>query len=156
MSVIGAIILLFQAILLAHGGLTTLGANTFSMAVVGPFAAFGVYWLLKKLKAPASLSVFAAAFVGDLLTYVVTSVQLAAAFPDPGGGFTVSAVKFLGVFAVTQIPLAVWEGLLTASCPGSKSTDVGAEVLRGMKGGIKEALDKKFILLLLELRFRKT
>ncbi len=113
MSVIGVIILLFQAMLLAHGGLTTLGANTFSMAIAGPFAAFGVYWLLKKLKAPAALSVFAAAFIGDLFTYIVTSVQLAAAFPDPGGGFMASAVKFLGVFAITQIPLAVSEGLLT-------------------------------------------
>ena len=36
MAVIGVIILLFQALLLAHGGLTTLGANTFSMAIVGP------------------------------------------------------------------------------------------------------------------------
>ena len=30
-SILGLIVLLFQAILLAHGGLTTLGANTFSM-----------------------------------------------------------------------------------------------------------------------------
>ena len=37
MSVIGTIVLLFQSLLLAHGGLTTLGANAFSMAVVGPF-----------------------------------------------------------------------------------------------------------------------
>lgn len=112
-SVLGLIVLLFQAILLAHGGLTTLGANTFSMGIAGPFAAFGVYWLLKKLKAPAGVAVFFAAFIGDLFTYVVTSFQLAAAFPDTGGGIMVSAVKFLGVFAVTQLPLAVSEGILT-------------------------------------------
>lgn len=35
-SILGIIVLLFQAILLAHGGLTTLGANTFSMAIAGP------------------------------------------------------------------------------------------------------------------------
>ena len=34
MSVLGTIILLFQSLLLAHGGLTTLGANAFSMAIV--------------------------------------------------------------------------------------------------------------------------
>lgn len=39
MSVIGIIVLLFQALLLAHGGLTTLGANTFSMAIAGPSSA---------------------------------------------------------------------------------------------------------------------
>ena len=36
MAVLGLIVLLFQALLLAHGGLTTLGANTFSMAIVSP------------------------------------------------------------------------------------------------------------------------
>src|ERR1035437_5063650 len=36
MAPVAAIVLLFQAILLAHGGLTTLGANIFSMGVVGP------------------------------------------------------------------------------------------------------------------------
>ncbi len=35
MTVMGTIVLLFQALLLAHGGITTLGANIFSMAVVG-------------------------------------------------------------------------------------------------------------------------
>ncbi|MEG1884250.1 MAG: energy-coupling factor ABC transporter permease, partial [Clostridia bacterium] len=45
MAVIGIIVLLFQAILLAHGGLTTLGANTFSMAIAGPFCRGGCYTL---------------------------------------------------------------------------------------------------------------
>ena len=46
-------------------------------------------------------------------TYVTTSVQLAWAFPDPVGGFAASFAKFAGIFAVTQIPLAISEGLLT-------------------------------------------
>jgi cobalt/nickel transport system permease protein len=37
MAILGAIVLLFQALLLAHGGLTTIGANIFSMAIVGPW-----------------------------------------------------------------------------------------------------------------------
>ena len=44
-SVLGIIVLLFQAILLAHGGITTLGANTFSMAVAGPIVSYGIYKL---------------------------------------------------------------------------------------------------------------
>ena len=47
-SVLGLIVLLFQAILLAHGGLTTIGANTFSMAIAGPFVSFGIYALCEK------------------------------------------------------------------------------------------------------------
>ena len=110
---VGLVVLLFQALLLAHGGLTTLGANIFSMAIVGPFAAYAVFRLARALNASFSVSVFAAASLADLLTYVTTSVQLAWAFPDPVGGFAASFAKFAGIFAVTQIPLAISEGLLT-------------------------------------------
>lgn len=113
MSVLGSIVLLFQALLLAHGGLTTLGANAFSMAIVGPFAAYGIYKLAKKLNAPLWLGVFLGAAFGDLLTYVTTSFQLALAFPASKGGFEFSLIKFMSIFAVTQIPLAISEGILT-------------------------------------------
>ena len=104
-TILGLIVLLFQALLLAHGGLTTLGANVFSMAIAGPIVSWLVYKLLRKAKAPAAVAVFAAAALGDLFTYVVTSVQL--------GVINGGMVKFLTIFAVTQIPLAIAEGLLT-------------------------------------------
>lgn len=113
MAVLGLIVLLFQAVLLAHGGLTTLGANTFSMAIVGPFVSFGVYALCRKLHVNRKIGVFLAAALGDLLTYVVTSIQLALAHPSATGGFVGSLTEFLGIFAVTQVPLAIVEGLLT-------------------------------------------
>ncbi|WP_122642317.1 energy-coupling factor ABC transporter permease [Luxibacter massiliensis] len=112
-SVLGIIVLLFQAILLAHGGLTTLGANTFSMAIAGPFVSFGIYKLCTKLKVNRKVSVFLAACLGDLFTYCVTSIQLALAYPSESGGMAASAVKFLGIFAPTQLPLAIIEGILT-------------------------------------------
>lgn len=112
MSVLGIIVLLFQALLLAHGGLSTLGANAFSMAVVGPFVAYGVYRALLGLRLPAAVAAFAGAALGDLLTYVTTSLQLALAFPQDGS-ILAPLMKFLAIFAVTQVPLAVSEGLLT-------------------------------------------
>lgn len=112
-SVLGIIVLIFQAVLLAHGGLTTLGANTFSMAVAGPLVSFGLYKLCGKLRVNRRVSIFLAAFLGDLFTYCVTSLQLALAYPSEAGGVGASAVKFLGVFAPTQLPLAVIEGILT-------------------------------------------
>ncbi|MCI9547040.1 MAG: energy-coupling factor ABC transporter permease [Lachnospiraceae bacterium] len=112
-SILGIIVLLFQAILLAHGGLTTLGANTFSMAIAGPFLAFAVYQICQKLKLNRKAGIFLAATLGDVFTYCVTSVQLAMAYPSESGGVAASIVKFLGVFAPTQLPLAIIEGLLT-------------------------------------------
>lgn len=112
-SVLGLIVLVFQALLLAHGGLTTLGANCFSMAIAGPLAAYGLYRGLRAVKVNRRVCVFLAAFLGDLFTYCVTSVQLAVTYPAAEGGVGAALVKFLGVFAPTQLPLAVVEGILT-------------------------------------------
>ena len=96
-SVLGIIVLIFQAVLLAHGGLTTLGANCFSMAIAGPILSWLIYKGLSKTRINRRITVFLAASLGDLFTYCVTA----------------SAVKFLGIFAPTQLPLAVIEGILT-------------------------------------------
>jgi cobalt/nickel transport system permease protein len=106
------VVLLFQALLLAHGGLTTLGANAFAFAVVGPWAGYGAYRLTRAAGAGLLPAVFAGVALADLATYVTTSLQLALAFPDATGGLAGALVKFLGVFALTQVPLAVAEGLL--------------------------------------------
>ncbi len=113
MTVIGTVVLLFQALLLAHGGLTTIGANIFSMAIVGPFVSYGIYRVLKNKNINRAFVVFLAASFGNLLTYVVTAFQLAIAFPDPVSGLIGSLVSFLTVFALTQIPLAIVEGIIT-------------------------------------------
>ncbi|MDO4523027.1 MAG: energy-coupling factor ABC transporter permease [Eubacteriales bacterium] len=112
-SVLGLIVLVFQAILLAHGGLTTLGANCFSMAIAGPILSWLIYMGLSKTNVNRKVTIFLAAALGDLFTYCVTSVQLAMAYPSAEGGFMASVVKFLGIFAPTQLPLAVIEGILT-------------------------------------------
>ena len=105
MAVLGLIVLLFQALLLAHGGLTTLGANTFSMAIAGPIVSWAALQAAAQGKRPGGGGGLRRGRAGRLFTYVVTSVQLGVV----NGGIG----KFLMVFAVTQIPLAIAEGLLT-------------------------------------------
>ena len=80
-AVLGTIVLLFQAILLAHGGLTTLGANVFSMAIAGPFVAWLVFVALRR-------------------------------YAHAGLGIAVFVTAAVAIFAVTQIPLAVIEGII--------------------------------------------
>ena len=115
MAVLGTMVLLFQALLLAHGGLTTLGANVFSMAVVGPWVAWVVFSGGQRAGMPAVMAAGAAAALGDLSTYLTTALQLALAFPDSAGGIVGSLVKFVSIYGVTQVPLAVVEGVVTAS-----------------------------------------
>ena len=111
-SILGIIVLLFQAILLAHGGLTTLGANVFSMAIAGPFVSYGIYFVCKKTGVNNRVSVFLAATIGDLFTYCVTAVQMAIAHHADTTIFGAMG-KFLAVFAPTQVPLAIIEGIIT-------------------------------------------
>jgi len=113
-SVLALIVLIYQALFLAHGGLTTLGANIFSMGIAGPLLAWGVYRAGKAAGINTFVTVFLAAALADLFTYVVTSIQLALAFPAEAGGFLTSLVAFGAVFAVTQVPLAILEGLVIA------------------------------------------
>lgn len=113
MVIIGLIVLLFQALLLAHGGITTLGANVFSMAIVGALVSYGIYRTFIKVRLSRSVAVFTAACLGSLSTYLCTALQLALAHPAQSGGFYAAWIKFTGIFAITQVPIAVVEGILT-------------------------------------------
>lgn len=110
-AVLATVVLLFQALLLAHGGITTLGANVFSMGIMGPFAGV-IVWKILKGKINSTWAIMLAAIAADWITYVTTSIQLTLAFP--GNNPMATLTTFLGIFAITQVPLAIAEGLLTA------------------------------------------
>jgi cobalt/nickel transport system permease protein len=113
-SVMATIVLVYQAIFLAHGGLTTLGANIFSLGIAGPMVGYTVYKIGLKSGLNLYFAVFLAAMLADWATYLVTSVQLALAFPAATGGVFASLGAFAAVFAITQVPLAIIEGAVTA------------------------------------------
>ena len=142
MPALALITLVFQALLLAHGGLTTLGANLFSLGIVGPW----VTWLFLRMmirpnKRPDA-GIFVATVVGDLATYVTTAVQLAAAYPSAHGGFLASFLKFSGIFFITQIPISIAEGMLTVALLSALSVTQMAALqgpVRGLATGPADA-----------------
>ncbi|MFB6091691.1 MAG: energy-coupling factor ABC transporter permease [Haloquadratum sp.] len=113
---VSAVVLLYQAVLLAHGGLTTLGANVASMGVVGPFVGWIAYRLVRS-RLTVSRATFVAAALTDWTTYLVTALQLGLAFPagDGVGGVLAATLDFAAVFAITQLPIGVLEGVLAAA-----------------------------------------
>jgi cobalt/nickel transport system permease protein len=114
-SVVCAIVLLFQALFLAHGGISTLGANIVSMGVVGPFVGYATYRVLRNSATGISSTVFIATACADLSTYLVTSLQLAlGAVQSTTGNFESSFILFAGIFAVAQVPIAIIEGIVLA------------------------------------------
>jgi len=121
MPALALITLIFQALLLAHGGLTTLGANLFSLGVVGPWVTWLFLQLTLRRGRKPGFGIFIATVAGDLATYVTTAVQLAVAYPSAHGGFLASFLKFTGIFFITQIPISIAEGMLTVALLGALS-----------------------------------
>ena len=110
---LSTIVLVFQALLIAHGGFTTLGANCVSMGIIGPLCGLLIWKLLRKAGAGVFISMFGAAAVADFMTYVVTAIQMTLNVVTANNASFVDAfVDFMSVYAVTQIPLAIIEGLI--------------------------------------------
>ena len=105
--------LLLQAVLLAHGGITTLGADVLSMGIAGSFAGFFSFHVALRLGARPWLAAFFAGLFSDWATYTVTALELASALHGarPFGELflTVGAA-----FIPTQLPLGILEGVLSA------------------------------------------
>jgi len=120
-SVIAAIVLLFQALFLAHGGLSTLGANIVSMGIAGPLAGWGIYRLLRDTPINLYITVFLSVAITDLVTYVITSLQLALAsiqlilpttVPVSMAEVVTYFLVYLGIFVITQVPIAILEAII--------------------------------------------
>jgi cobalt/nickel transport system permease protein len=111
--VLSSIALTLQALFLAHGGLTTLGANLFSMGIAGAFMGYGIFLLARRMRIPIFWAAFAAGISSDWATYTLTSVELASALQGEHA-FAHLFTAILVAFAPTQIPLGILEGFLTA------------------------------------------
>lgn len=109
----GAIALLFQALFFAHGGLSTWGANVFSMAIVGSLTGYMVHRAARRSGLDHFPSAFLAGFFGDLAVYLVTALQLSLSLEMEVGVWRGWGTLFIA-FLPTQLPLAVLEGLVTA------------------------------------------
>jgi len=104
--------LLFQALFLAHGGLTTLGANTLTMALFGGLTGYLIFRGARKAGLSLAVAAGIAGFLGDIAIYIGTSSQLALAIHGEVSILKVFFATLMG-FLPTQLPLAVLEGVFT-------------------------------------------
>lgn len=107
-----SIALFIQALFLAHGGITTWGANIVSMGVAGSFAAYFAFKILRWFKTPLFISGFVAGLLADWFTYITTSFELASALHGSKPMFPLF-MTILVAFIPTQLPLGILEGFLT-------------------------------------------
>jgi cobalt/nickel transport system permease protein len=110
---VAAVALLIQALFLAHGGLSTWGANLISMGVMGSFAGFLTFKALRSMKINMAVSGFVAGLLADWATYFTTSIELASGIKGDSP-FMPLFWKILIAFIPTQLPLGILEGAMTA------------------------------------------
>jgi len=105
--------LALQALFLAHGGFTTLGADVVSMGIASAFVGWAAFHALRRAGAPLGTAAFAAGLLSDWATYAVTSLELATALHGARPVGT-TAITIFAAFLPTQIPLGILEGFLAA------------------------------------------
>jgi cobalt/nickel transport system permease protein len=105
--------LLIQALFLAHGGLSTWGADIVSMGVMGSFAGYLTFKTLRYIKVNIAVAGFIAGLFADWATYITTSVELASGIKGDSP-FLPLFWKILFAFVPTQLPLGILEGAITA------------------------------------------
>jgi cobalt/nickel transport system permease protein len=111
--VISTVALLIQALVMAHGGLSTLGADIVSMGVVGSFAGYGAFRFLRLAGAGLGPAAFVAGVATDWATYLTTSVELASGIRGAEPFWPLMG-KIMLAFVPTQLPLGLLEGAMTA------------------------------------------
>lgn len=111
--VVASIALILQALFLAHGGLTTLGADILSMGVMGAFTGYGIFIFARRLGVPWVAAAFMAGLLSDWAVYAGTSFFLATALHGDGSVGTLF-LSILIAFVPTQVPLGILEGFLCA------------------------------------------
>ncbi|MGR3178054.1 MAG: energy-coupling factor ABC transporter permease [Candidatus Anammoxibacter sp.] len=111
--VIAAIALLIQALFLAHGGLTTLGGNIFSMGILGSFSGYFAFKIAQKCGLKLFWCGFFAGMISDIFTYLGTSIELGLLVNDKGDSFFKATAEIFVVFMVTsQGVLCIVEGIV--------------------------------------------
>lgn len=112
-TLVASVALLIQALFLAHGGLSTLGADIVSMGIAGSFTGFFMFRLARALRVNITVSGFIAGLAADWATYIVTSAELASGIKGDAS-FSPLFWKILIAFIPTQLPLGILEGAMTA------------------------------------------
>ena len=108
-----SVVLIIQAFLFADGGLTALGLNIFNMGVVGVWASFGVFFIVKKLLPKTKSSIVVASFIAALLSVPAAAAGFVLQYAI-GANATFSISTVLGAMVGTHVLIGIGEAIITA------------------------------------------
>ena len=128
--------LVLQALLFAHGGFATLGANILSLGLGGAAGGWLFFKLARKLGLPLLAAAGLGGLLGDILTYLISGSilggHLAFFAPQPQYGFARYLAVIMAAYVPVQLPIALGEMAVT----GIAVRSIGRqrpEVLEGLR-----------------------
>jgi len=108
-----SVVLIIQAFLFADGGLTALGLNIFNMGVVGVWASFGIFFIIKKLLPKTKSSIVVASFIAALLSVPAAAAGFVLQYAI-GANATFSVSTVLSAMIGTHVLIGIGEAIITA------------------------------------------
>ena len=108
-----SVVLIIQAFLFADGGLTALGLNIFNMGVLGVWASFGIFFILKKLLPKTKSSIVVASFIAALLSVPAAAAGFVLQYAI-GANATFSVSTVLSAMIGTHVLIGIGEAIITA------------------------------------------
>jgi cobalt/nickel transport system permease protein len=130
------IVLLIQASLFADGGITTLGANIFNMAVIGGLS----FYIVKLLSGSSSsqkrftAALFIASWLSVVLTALLTAIQIGVSpsFASAGGLMTTVPAMLSVHIIIGAIEAAITAPLILQLSQASPTLLNGLNIIRGV------------------------
>jgi cobalt/nickel transport system permease protein len=113
-----SVVLVVQALLFADGGLSALGLNIVNMALIGAFAGYGIFLLVRRVVARTRGGVVAASAVAALLSVVLASVAFTVEYAVGGAGGA-SVAKVAGAMIGVHVLIGIGEAVITGLTVGA-------------------------------------
>jgi cobalt/nickel transport system permease protein len=112
------VVLVVQALLFADGGLSALGLNVINMAMVGAFAGYGVFLLVRRLLGRTTASVTTGAAIAGFTAPVLASFVFVLEYAI-GGNDAVSIGAVAGSMVGVHVLIGIGEGIITGIAVGA-------------------------------------
>lgn len=106
------VVLLMQGFLFADGGLTAVGLNVFNMAVIGVWAGYAGFLILRKILPKKKSSIVAASAIAGLLSVPAAAVGFTVQYAL-GATATFSVSTVLSAMVGTHVLIGIGEALIT-------------------------------------------
>ena len=134
------VVLVVQSLMFADGGLSALGLNVINMALVGAFAGYGIFLVIRKLLGSTTTSVTAAAGLAAFAAPVLASLAFVAEYAI-GGNDAVSLRSVTGAMVGVHTLIGIGEGIITALAIGAVMA-TRPDLVYGARGTVVAPADR--------------